>query len=377
YEIGASYRHKLGQELYMDFRYAYQNNQQKSQRSVRDFDQGSGDYLFNTSLSSDFDFNTQTHVPEISLGSNGKKIRFNVSARLEQNNLENEDFIQGTHFSKDYGNLLLSSRFNYTMGSSKRLGINYNSRLNTPSVRQLQPVPDLGNPLNIVVGNPNLAPEISHNVRFDYNNFNWRDRTGFVVVSGFGIDKDKVVSNTSTDEDFVRTTTYENVGGNYNGWAGINYSKQIKKDSLYSIKFTVNPYFNFGRQVGYTNGSRLEAKSTSISPRVGLLFNFRELVELEPEYSIGIHGTKYNLDNVENIDYLTHNLSIKVTTYWPENLIWGNDLSYSYNSNVGEGFKKDAIFWNMSLGWQLFKKRATLKVLAYDLLNQNINTRRS
>src|SRR5690606_9630245 len=159
--------------------------------------------------------------------------------------------------------------------------------------------------------------------------------------------------------------------------AGINYSKQIKKDSLYSIKFTVNPYFNFGRQVGYTNGSRLEAKSMSISPRVGLLFNFRELVELEPEYSIGIHGTKYNLDNVENIDYLTHNLSIKVTTYWPENLIWGNDLSYNYNSNVGEGFKKDAIFWNMSLGWQLFKKRATLKVLAYDLLSQNINTRRS
>lgn len=31
----------------------------------------------------------------------------------------------------------------------------------------------------------------------------------------------------------------------------------------------------------------------------------------------------------------------------------------------------------MSLGWQLLDKNATIKVLAYDLLNQNINTRRT
>src|SRR5690606_33296379 len=206
---------------------------------------------------------------------------------------------------------------------------------------------------------------------------NWRDRTGFFVFTGLNLVEDKVVSNTTTNADFVRTTTYENVGGNYDGWAGINYSKQIKKDSLYSVKFTVNPYVNFAKQVGYTNGSRLEAKSLSILPRVGLVFNLRELLEIEPEYSLGINATRYNLDNVQDLEYLTHNLTMKLTTYWPENLVWGNDLTYSYNSNVGAVFKRDAILWNMSLGWQVFKKKATLKVLAYDLLNQNINTRRS
>lgn len=377
YEVGASYRHKWNKALYVDLRYGYENNSQKSQRSVRDFDPGSGDYLFNTALSSDFEFNTRTHAPEIALGANTEKVRFHASARWEGSRLENEDFIQGTHFSKDYGKLLLGTRFNYNMSSGKRLSLNYNARLNTPSVRQLQPVPDLSNPLNIVLGNPDLAPEVNHNIRLNFNNFNWRERTGFFVFSGMSFEEDKVVSNTSTDEDFVRTTTYENIGGNYNGWAGLNFSKQIKRDSLYTLKFTIHPYLNFGKQVGYSNGSRLEAKRLAFSPRVGLLFNFRELLEIEPEYALGINATRYNLDNVENIDYLTHSIGMKLTTYWPENLVWGNDLTYSYNSNVGDGFRKDAIFWNMSLGWQLFNKTATLKVLAYDLLDQNINTRRS
>lgn len=377
YEIGASYRHTLGKDLYLDFRYSYNNNRQQSERSVTDLDPNGGDYLFNPQLSSDFDFTTQTHVPEISFGSNGQKLRFNVRARMERNNLDNEDFIQETSFSKTYDNLLLSSNFNYNMGNSRRLSLRYSSRLNTPSVRQLQPVPDLSNPLNIVVGNPNLSPGVNHSFNLNYNNFNWRERTGLFVFSGMTMEQDKVVSSTTTDQNLIRTTNYENVDGNYNGWVGINYSKEIKKDSLYSLKFTVNPSLSFDKQVGFTNGSRLEAKSLNLRPRVGLLFNFMELVELEPEYSLGLQSTNYNLDRVEDVDYITHNFGVKLTSYWPKNLVWGNDFTYSYNSNVGEGFKKDALFWNMSLGWQLFNKKATLKVLAYDLLNQNINTRRT
>jgi len=66
-----------------------------------------------------------------------------------------------------------------------------------------------------------------------------------------------------------------------------------------------------------------------------------------------------------------------LTTYWPESLVWGNDIRYTYNGNVGPGFRKDALLWNMSLGLEIFSKRATVKVLAYDLLDQNTNVRRT
>jgi hypothetical protein len=377
YELGASYRHSLNKDLYLDFRYSYNNNEQNNERSVADFDDVTGDYVFNSALSSDFNFNVNKHVPEVGFGSNGKKFRFNLRGRLEQISLDNEDFIQSTTFSKNYSKLLFNTYANYDLGNNRRASVHYNSDLNVPNVNQLQPVPNVSNPLNIIVGNPNLNPQINHNVFLSYMDYNWKDRTGLSIYSGMNVEEDKVVSSTTTDENFIRTTNYLNVKGNYRGWMGMAYSKQIKKDSLYTMKFTINPYANISRQVGFTNGSRLEAKALNLNPRIGLLFNFKEKIELEPEYRLGIYSTRYNLDNVNDIDYITHNLAFKLTTFWPENLVWGNDITYSYNGNLGSGFDKDAIFWNMSLGLQMFKKRATLKVLAFDLLNQNINSQRT
>lgn len=377
YELGASYRHALNKDLYLDFRYSYNNNEQSNERSVSDFDEVTGDYVFNSSLSSDFNFNVDKHVPEVGFGSNARKFRFNLRARIEQIGLDNEDFIQSTTFSKDYSKLLFNSYANYDLGNNRRASVHYNTNLNVPSVNQLQPVANVSNPLNIIVGNPNLNPEINHNIYLSFMDYNWKDRTGLSIYSGMNVEEDKVVSSTTTDENFIRTTNYQNVKGNYRGWVGVGYSKQIKKDSLYTMKVSLNPNVTYGRQVGFTNGSRLEARSLSINPRIGLMFNYKEMIELEPEYRLGINATRYNLDNVANIDYITHNLTFKLTTFWPENLVLGNDITYSYNGNLGAGFDKDAIFWNMSLGLQMFKKKATLKVLAFDLLNQNINSQRT
>tara|TARA_R110002012_G_scaffold56973_1_gene146554 strand:- start:46785 stop:49568 length:2784 start_codon:yes stop_codon:yes gene_type:complete len=376
YEVGAAYRQPLSKDLYLDFRYGYENQEQNNERAVSNLDEASGDYIYNATLSSDFNFKVNKHAPEIRIGSNGKKFRFNVRARLEQIAFDNQDFIQSTSFSKDYSQVLLGSFFNYNKGN-KRLSLRYNTDLNLPSVNQLQPVPNVSNPLNIIEGNPNLGPQVNHRVYLNFNNYNWKDRTGLFAYSGVNFEQNKVVSVTTTDEDFIRTTTYENVDGNYNGWMGVNYSKQIKKDSVYSFKFNIGPNINFSKQVGFTNGSRLEAKTFSFNPRLGLLFNYKEMIEVEPEYRLGINSTRYNLDNVEDVDFTTHNLSVKLTSYWPKNVVFGNDITYSYNGNLGDGFDKDAIFWNVSLGLQMFKKKATLKVLAYDLLNQNINTRRT
>ena len=239
------------------------------------------------------------------------------------------------------------------------------------------PVPDVSNPLNVSIGNPNLRPAINRRVYFNYNNYNWKDRTGLFVYMGMVFRSDQVSPTTLTDEDFLRTTRYVNVDGNYNHYGGIGYSKELRKDSTLTIKVNFRPSLNLQKNVGFNNGARLEAKRFSFNPRVSTLFNYKELVTVEPEYTLSLNSTKYNLDHLSDIKFTSHNLQLKTTTYWPRNIVWGNDISYSYNGNVGPGFDKDALFWNASIGLQMFKKKATLKILGYDILNQNINTRRT
>jgi len=378
YELEARYRHPLTTKLFLDIGYEYKNDQRDNSKDVMDYDDGSNGYTqFNESLSSDFNFENIQQSPFLGLRHNGDKLNLRINASYVLTDLKNQDFLQGTSFSNSYKNLLFRSRLRYSMGKNKRLYLRYNSGLSIPSVNQLQPVPNVNNPLNVVIGNPNLLPSVNHGVDLNYSNYNWKERSGVFIYTGLDIQKDRVSAISTTDENFLRTTRYTNIDGNYRGHGGIGYTKQIKKDSLYTLKFNLRPRLSYGRQVSFTNGVELKAKSFDVSPFFSTTYNYKELLEIEPGYGITFNNTKYNLDNIEDIEYTSQNASLRLTSYWPKNLIWGNDLRYTYNGNVGPGYKKDALFWNMSLGLQLMQDKGTLKVLAYDLLDQNINTRRT
>lgn len=378
YEMEVEYRQPLIKKWFLDLGYTYSNDDRDNTKDVMDVDQINNGYtLFNEDLSSDFNFGSKQQTPSIGIRRRGEilSIRFNASYAFT--NLNNRDFLQNTSFSRSYENLLFRGRLRYSLGKNKRFYIRYNKRLNLPSINQLQPVPNINDPLNIVIGNPDLSPAIGHGINFNYDNYNWKERTGVYVYSNIDFDKNRVSAVSTTDENLLRTTRFTNVDGNYNGYAGFGYSREIKKDSTFSATFNLRPGLNFGQQVSFTNGTELKAKSFDVSASFSTTLNFRELVEFEPGYGISFNSTKYNLENIEDVKYTSQNLNLRLTTYWPENLVWGNDIRYTYNGNVGPGFRKDALFWNMSLGLEIFNKKAIVKVLAYDLLNQNTNVRRT
>ena len=378
YTLSARFRQPLKKDVYLNFGYTYESEQEKNNRTVFNLEETTASYTdFNELLSSDFEFHVTRNIPSIGFQMNNKKIRFGVNADWNILSLENADFLQGTQFNKEYRIFTTEGWFNYTFGKNTRLYLNYNNNIRLPNVSQLQPVADVSNPLNIIQGNPDLEPIRSKDIYLNFNNYNWKERTGLFAYASIGFVDDQIVPVTTTDDNLIRTTTYTNISGNYQGWAGINYSKNIKKDTLYTLGFRINPGFNYSKQKSFSNGQLLEAKRFSVSPRVSATLNVKELLEVEPSYRFNYNQTQYNLDRLDDVSFVTHNIGLRTTSYWPRNWIFGNDITYSYNSNVGPGFDKDALFWNMSLGVQLFKKKATLKVLAYDLLNQNINTRRT
>ncbi len=378
YELEASYRQPLGNKVFVNIGYQFSHDKRGDNIEVMDYDDNTNGYnLFNETLSSDFNFTNQQQTPSLGIQSQGEKLNFRISANYVFTDLTNTDYLRDSNFSNSYENITFNGNINYSLGKNKRLSLRYNSRLNIPNVNQLQPVPNVNNPLNVVIGNPNLQPGLNHRISFNYNNYNWRERSGVYVYSGFNIQDDWVSAVTTTDEDFLRTTRFTNVNGNYNGYGGFGYSKEIKKDSLYTFRINVRPGVSINQRVSFSNGVELKGKSYSFSPFVSTTYNYKELLEIEPGYGISLNKTKYNLDRLEDITYTSQNATLRVTSYWPKNLIWGNDLRYSYNDNVGPGFKKDALFWNMSLGLQVLKEKGTIKILAYDLLDQNINTRRT
>jgi len=82
------------------------------------------------------------------------------------------------------------------------------------------------------------------------------------------------------------------------------------------------------------------------------------------------------LSNQRDQSYTEHNVRLRLTSYWPDNFIIGSDITYTHNGQTGEGFDNDYVLWNMSLGYELWDGDGTAKVKVFDLLNQNVSSRR-
>ncbi|MFI2742155.1 outer membrane beta-barrel protein [Zhouia sp. PK063] len=377
YNVNVMYRRPIVKNLFVDGRYSYNTSKQQNTKNVYDFNDGSNAYdEFNTDLSSDFKFTSRESRPQLRASYEGEKYSFHLGMTYKTTELDNEDYLQNRDFSKKFNNGLVDANMRIKFSQSARLYLDYSADTNVPGLNQLQPIRDISDPLHTYVGNPDLNPEMRHDFRINYNDYDWKNRSGYFLYASASFVNDRIVNNTITDPDtFVRNTTYTNIDGNYNMYGGMNYSKQIKKDSTYTFRFRGNLGANYSHNVSLNNGEQFESRVVGITPGINLEYNYRELIDIDPGYRININRTKFSSDR-EDVNYINHNVQLRLTTYWPEFLVWGNDITYTYNGNVGANFDKSSVFWNMSLGVKMFKEQGTLKLTAYDLLNQNINTRR-
>jgi hypothetical protein len=371
------YRIPLKEKLFLDLEYRFSNRRERNDRRVFDFDNTTNEYDdFNQTLSSDLKVNFQTHLPRIGINYETEKLNLSFNAGVFLSELENQEFIQNTSVRSTFTDINIGSYMRYRIKQGMSFSINYNTRTQAPSAQQLQPVADVSNPLNITVGNPDLNREFTHSMYMNFNNYNFKSKSGFFFWGSASFTNDRIVPLSVTDENRIRTTTYTNVDGIVRMNGGGSYSKTIKKDST-SLRYYVGLYGNYNKEFNFSNGVKFSTKRTGISPSMGLTYNYKELFEIQPRYNVDINTTQYSLENLENETFQAHTVGLKMTTFWPEKIVFGNDFRYTYQTNVAPGFERGALFWNMSLGVKVFKDKGTIKLTAYDLLNQNINTRRT
>lgn len=371
------YRIPLKEKLFLDINYQFSNRRERNDKKVYDFDNTTNQYDdFNETLSADLKVNFQTHLPKIGINYETEKLYLSFNTGIRFSELKNEEFIQNTSVKSNFTDININSYMRYRIKQGMSVSLNYNTRTQAPSARQLQPVADVSNPLNITVGNPNLNREFNHRMYANFNNYDFKSKSGFFVWLSATFTNDKIVPFSTTDENRIRTTTYTNVDGVFRGNGGVSYSKTIKRDSS-SVRFRAGLYNNYNKEFNFSNGVKFATKRNALTPSVRMTYNYKELLEIEPRYSVSLNTTKYTLDNFDDEKFQSHNVGLKTTTFWPKNIVFGNDLRYTYRTNVAPGFERSALFWNMSLGMKILKERGTIKLTAYDLLDQNINTRRS
>ncbi|MDT0641420.1 outer membrane beta-barrel protein [Zunongwangia sp. F363] len=376
YSFEVSKRSVLADQFFLDVSYDFDYENSTNKRYVYENDDAGGDSYnqLNELLSSDFEVTSRRHIPNLGLNYEGDIWRVNTEVGLLHTSLENSNYLEETSFDNIYNNLFLEAGVRYEIERSKSLSVRYNTNVDIPSIRQLQPVVDRTNPLNIVVGNPELEPTYRQSINLNYRNFDFATRSGIFSWMNFDFYKDNVVQ-VSIVEDGRRTTTYTNVDGAMNANMGAFYNKQYKTEAS-TFRYNVGFSASYNKSVGFINGEKFHSERYNISPRLRLSYEIEELLNVEPNYELTFNKTQYDISSNRNEQFTNHRAGLEVTTYWPENVVFGNDISYNYFGIVSPGFDNSSILWNMSLGYEFLDDNATIKLKVYDLLDQNINTRR-
>jgi len=267
-----------------------------------------------------------------------------------------------------------SAQIRYSIDKGKGLTMRYEYSKSLPSSGQLLPVVNLSNPLNSVIGNPNLDPNAKSSMNLFFRNYDVRTRSGYGLFARGDFFESEIVSITNFDASGKRKTTYKNVNGTYTASVGGNWGQTIKRDA-HVFRYGFGLSSNYSLDKGFTNSILYDSKSLGISPRINFSYDYGELLSAAPSYGFSYNESRYSNSSLSTSSNVVHRINLQTTSYWPANWIWGNDFGYTYNSNLS--FDKDYYLWNTSLSYAFLKKTMGLKLKVYDILNQNQSTSRT
>ncbi len=125
-----------------------------------------------------------------------------------------------TFVGQPYSNWVPSISLSRVIGAGGYVRLNYNMRIQRPSLIFLNPYVNYSNPVDITVGNPLLNPEVSDNYELSVGNY--------TKIGGFGLNfyhkrlKNAIETYRFINSSGVYITTYSNIGRNVQNGMDLN-----------------------------------------------------------------------------------------------------------------------------------------------------------
>ncbi len=347
-------------------------------KTTYDLDKNSGKYdRLNKFLTNDF-------ANKYGYTNAGLKLRavkngFNIAVGMnaQQADLEGK-IIAGTKDStlhQRFQNLLPNARVQYNFTRQKNLTISYATSTNQPRIDQLQPVPDISDPLNIKAGNPDLKQEYTHAVQLNLASVNPFKNNNLFVFLTLNQTKNKIVNNDVIDEFGVKQTIPVNIDGvtGVSGRASWGFPVPAVKATL---NLSSDIAYNSGKQ--FINNVANEIKNINLGPQAKIDLNFNSKFYISAAAEFRYSTTNYSLPTAADATFLIQEYSTNINWDIPGGFFLNTNYTYTINKQQNAGFNTRIPLWNASFS-KLFLKynRGELKLTAFDLMNKNVGVSRN
>ncbi len=277
--------------------------------------------------------------------------------------------------SRTFSNLTPNVSFNYEFKNNTNVSTDYSFNINTPQLSDLQPVPNVNNPLFRIEGNPDLRPERVHQINVNYNYWNPANFANLGVGGGYSQYDDQIVYNQTIeviDSIGIRTTTRpDNASGGHNFELYSWFNFPVIKTKL-TINGGVNA--NLGKTPAFVNAVQNETNNNGYGGRLGLNLTPNQKLIVGAGGRIEFTDLKYSIQQEQNQRIQNHSIDASIKWQFADKFFLESNFNYAIYRNDRFGFNRDVPIWNGSVR-RLFGKsnRVEMRLAAFDLLNRRVS----
>ncbi|WP_316842283.1 outer membrane beta-barrel protein [Pedobacter gandavensis] len=304
------------------------------------------------------------------------KVRFSVGLTAVPAVLSGTKQSLGTSTHRNSFNLIPIARFEYMWSRQHKIQVNYAGSAVEPSFDQIQPVRDVTNPQNPVIGNPDLLASFTHSINASYNNYIANSRLNYSLNMNASTTENAVIRDIqrvtvllpSGVENKINETRFLNTNGVYRLNANYSINKQLN-DRKYNLALSGS--VSYDHRISMTNGVKNNTNVLVMMERFGPRINPTEWFEINPNVSYTNTRSTNSTMTAANSEYNTLALNVDGRVYLWETYLFGYNASKNFVRGLSTNVTANPFVVNMYVEKELFDRRGKVTIQAFDVLNQN------
>lgn len=254
-----------------------------------------GKYIIDSNNTNLFNYDQNVFGTYISYGFNYKKVFFKFGTRAEISSLGGSFESAKTSVVQHYFNVVPTIYISKSLPNNQSITVGYNIRLQRPYITDLNPFVNNTDSLNIRFGNPNLKPQLIHNLEFGYSLFKGANSAN--IKTSFYYSNNRITQYANFNNNTgITYYTSDNIGRNYGmslstflslkpiKWMTINGNIGLKYDFIINKLNTdihnqglsgwgnLNALFDFNKQSGISSYAGLNKQAVSLQESPGIFY---------------------------------------------------------------------------------------------------------
>lgn len=381
YRVQLVYVEPLPWRHFLQLRYSYQYKVNNSDRFVYDWDKKLEEFApdYDEDSSNRFENQYSNHLLNLSVRTSRKKYNYNIGADFEPQKSVSHSLLNDTpenQLEKSVMNISPTVNFRYKFSKRTRLQIVYRGKGRQPNIRDLQPIVDRTNPLNIRVGNPSLKPTYTNTFTLNFNSYSTKHRRNMVATALVENTMNNVTNKVTYDsETGVRTTLPVNMNGNWRASGSFSLNTPFKNRNWV---FRTYSFVQFRNQNSFTTLNKEAPVKCSVQhltarERLRLMFRNRQM-EITALAGL-LYNNSYNNVREKRTETYDYQIGTEMLFYLPWSMELYTDLTYVLREGYDfKGYAKENFMWNCQLSKAFLKKKQLLiRFKIYDILRQDIS----